>query len=188
MRKLIFIFSIFMCHGIILSQNWLQQRIIAEQFNKALEHYDDGRYATADKILQRILKKPAGEYELPVNLLVMKTSLALDHVDVAKAFGKTILTQYGQHEYLSEAFMVLGDILIAEGDVDGAFRMYMRSRQIDNDDSFVEKINSRIIQTIQIGISESAIAEQQLTALEDNEIIMNLAQAFTHLQKGNPDD
>ena len=174
--------------NVAFSQNWLQQRIIAEQFNKALEHYDDGRYATADKILQRILKKPAGEYELPVNLLVMKTSLALDHVDVAKAFGKTILTQYGQHEYLSEAFMVLGDILIAEGDVDGAFRMYMRSRQIDNDDSFVEKINSRIIQTIQIGISESAIAEQQLTALEDNEIIMNLAQAFTHLQKGNPDD
>ncbi len=46
--------------NVAFSQNWLQQRIIAEQFDKALQHFDDGRYATADKILQRILKKPAG--------------------------------------------------------------------------------------------------------------------------------
>lgn len=188
MIKLIFILVIFLFHGILFSQNWLQQRIIAEQFNKALEHFDDGRYATADIILQRILTKPAGEYELPVNLLAMKTSLALENIEEAKTFGKTILANHGQHEYLPEAFMVLGDIFITEGDVDGAFRMFMRSRKIDDNIAFIEKINARIINTILLGISARTIAEQQLTASKENEIIMNLALAFTHLHDGNPDE
>jgi outer membrane protein assembly factor BamD (BamD/ComL family) len=110
-KSILFLF-LFTLNSVGFSQNWLQQRIIAEQFDKALDHYDEGRYATADNILQRILKKSAGEYELPVNLLAMKTSLALDQLEEAKALGKTILTQHGQHEYISETFMVLGDILL----------------------------------------------------------------------------
>ncbi|MDP7566438.1 MAG: ABC transporter substrate-binding protein [Candidatus Marinimicrobia bacterium] len=187
MKKVIFISIIFLFHGILFSQNWLQQRIIAEQFDKTLEHYDKGRYATADKILQRILKKPTGEFELPVHLLAMKTSLALDQYDEAKEFGKRLLTHHNQHEYISETFMVLGDIFVAEGDMDGAFRMYMRSRQLCNE-AAIEKIDIRLKQIIKLGITDRTIAEQQLLALGDNEIILNLALAFTHLQSGNPDE
>ena len=173
--------------NVAFSQNWLQQRIIAEQFDKTLEHYDEGRYATADKILQRILKKPTGEFELPVHLLAMKTSLALDQYDEAKEFGKLLLTHHYQHEYISETFMVLGDIFVAESDMDGAFRMYMRSRQL-TDASANEKIDARLISAIQIGISQRTIAEQKLTAVGDNEAVLNLAMSFIHLQKGNPDE
>ena len=186
MKIIISILFFVLLNGNAFSQNWLQQRIISDQFDKALQHFDDGRFATADNILQRILSKPAGEYQLPVNLLAMKTSLALDQLDKAKALGKTILTQHGQHEYISETFMVLGDIFIAEGDMDGAFRMYMRSRQL-SEASAIEKIDARLISAIQIGISQRTISEQELTALGDNEAVLNLAQSFTHLQKGNPD-
>ncbi len=185
-KSILFLF-LFTLNSVGFSQNWLQQRIIAEQFDKALDHYDEGRYATADNILQRILKKSAGEYELPVNLLAMKTSLALDQLEEAKALGKTILTQHGQHEYISETFMVLGDIFITEGDMDGAFRMYMHSRQL-TDASANEKIDARLISAIQIGISHRTIAEQKLIAVGDNEAVLNLAMSFTHLQKGNPDE
>ena len=183
--------KIFFIHFILLttlfSQNWLQQRIISDQFDKALQHFDDGRFATADNILQRILSKPSGEYELPVNLLAMKTSLALDNLNAAKVYGKMILTQYGQHGYISEAFMILGDIFIAEGDLDGAFRMYMRSRQL-TDRTAIEKIDTRLISAIQVGISKRTISEQKLTAMGDNETVLNLALSFTHLQKGDPDE
>ena len=138
-QKSILFLYLFTLNSVGFSQNWLQQRIISEQFDKALQHYDDGRYATADNILQRILKKPAGEYQLPVNLLAMKTSLALDNLDAAKNYGKSILTKYGQHDYISETIMVLGDIFISEGDMDGAFRMYMHSRQL-SDAEEIEKI------------------------------------------------
>ena len=183
--------KIFFIHFILLttlfSQNWLQQRIISDQFDKALQHFDDGRFATADNILQRILSKPSGEYELPVNLLAMKTSLALDNLNAAKVYGKMILTQYGQHGYISEAFMILGDIFIDEGDLDGAFRMYMRSRQL-TDRTAIEKIDTRLISAIQVGISKRTISEQKLTAMGDNETVLNLALSFTHLQKGDPDE
>lgn len=186
-QKSILFLYLFTLNSVGFSQNWLQQRIIAEQFDKALQHYDDGRYATADNILQRILKKPAGEYQLPVNLLAMKTSLALDNLDDAKNYGKSILTKYGQHDYISETIMVLGDIFISEGDMDGAFRMYMHSRQL-SDAEEIEKIDTRLIKTIQIGISQRTITEQMLTASGDNETVVNLAHAFTFLQKDNPDE
>ncbi len=183
--------KIFFIHFILLttlfSQNWLQQRIISDQFDKALQHFDDGRFATADNILQRILSKPSGEYELPVNLLAMKISLALDNLNAAKVYGKMILTQYGQHGYISEAFMILGDIFIDEGDLDGAFRMYMRSRQL-TDRTAIEKIDTRLISAIQVGISKRTISEQKLTAMGENETVLNLALSFTHLQKGDPDE
>ena len=183
--KIFFIYFILLTT--LFSQNWLQQRIISDQFDKALQHFDDGRFATADNILQRILSKPSGEYELPVNLLAMKTSLALDNLNAAKVYGKMILTQYGQHGYISEAFMILGDIFIDEGDLDGAFRMYMRSRQL-TDRTAIEKIDTRLISAIQVGISKRTISEQKLTAMGENETVLNLALSFTHLQKGDPDE
>jgi len=186
MKIISYILLIVILNENAFSQNWLQQRIISDQFDKALLHYDDGRFATADNILQRILSKPSGEYELPINLLAMKTSLALDNVDAAKVYGKMILTQHGQHAYMSETFMVLGDIFIAEGDMDGAFRMYMRSRQL-TDRAEIDKIDTRLISAIQVGIPQRTIAEQKLTTMGDNETVLNLAQSFTHLQKGNPD-
>ncbi len=180
--------SLILSSSLIFGQNWLQQRIVADQFDKALSHYDEGRFATAEKILNKVLEKETGEYELPVHLLAMKTNYALGDLDGAKALGKKLFTQYAQHDYLPETFMVLGDVFVSEGDNDAAFRMYMRSRQMDNEESFVSKVDDRVQKIIQQQISLQTIEELKLTAYGSNEIILLLAESVNHLSNGDPDE
>ena len=134
--------------GNAFSQNWLQQRIVSEQFEKALKHYDEGRFATAENMLQKLLKKPAGDHTFPILLLAMKTNFALGRLDKAKELGKQLIKNKA---FLSESFLIMGDIFIEEGDIDVAFRMYLRSRQLDKQD-FI-KIDQRLHQTILLNIS-----------------------------------
>jgi len=62
MRILTTILLLISLNGSLFSQNWLQKRITSEQFNKAIEHYDDGRFATTDIILQKLLTKQTDDY------------------------------------------------------------------------------------------------------------------------------
>ncbi len=180
--------SLILFSSLIFGQNWLQQRIVTDQFEKALTHYDEGRFATAEKILVKVLEKESGEYELPVNLLVMKTYYALEKLEAAKSIGKKLFTQYGQHEYLPETFMILGDIFVSEGDMDAAFRMYLRSRQMDNEESFILKVDERLQNIILQRISFKTIDELQLTSFGENEIILILSKALQNLTNGDPDE
>jgi ABC-type branched-subunit amino acid transport system substrate-binding protein len=169
--------------GNAFSQNWLQQRIVSEQFEKALKHYDEGRFATAENMLQKLLKKPAGDHTFPILLLAMKTNFALGRLDKAKELGKQLIKNKA---FLSESFLIMGDIFIEEGDIDVAFRMYLRSRQLDKQD-FI-KIDQRLHQTILLNISPRAVEEQHLLVSGENELILLLAQAYNFLHDGNPDE
>ncbi len=169
--------------GNAFSQNWLQQRIVSEQFEKALKHYDEGRFATAENMLQKLLKKPAGDHTFPILLLAMKTDFALGRLDKAKERGKQLIKNKA---FLSESFLIMGDIFIEEGDIDVAFRMYLRSRQLDKQDFM--RIDQRLHQTILLNISPRAVEEQHLLVSGENELILFLAQAYNFLHDGNPDE
>ncbi len=177
------ILFIFVLNGNVFGQNWLQQRIVSEQFEKALKHYDEGRFATAENMLQKLLKKPAGDHTFPILLLTMKTDFALGRLDKAKERGKQLIRS---NAYLSESFLIMGDIFIEEGDIDVAFRMYLRSRQLEEQD-FI-RIDQRLHQTILLNISPRAVEEQHLLVSGENELILFLAQAYNFLHDGNPDD
>lgn len=183
MRIFTTILLIISLNGNIFSQNWLQQLIISEQFEKALKHYDEGRFATAENMIQKLLKKPAGEHTFPIQLLAMKTNFALGRLDKAKELGKQLIKN---NAFLSESFLVMGDIFIEEGDIDVAFRMYLRSRQL-NEQDFI-RIDLRLHKTILLKISPRAIEEQHLLVSGENELILFLAQAYNFLHDGNPDE
>jgi len=39
----------------VMGQNWFQSQLIERQFNQAVAHYNEGRYATSESILNKIL-------------------------------------------------------------------------------------------------------------------------------------
>jgi len=178
----IIIFSIVLS-GNVFSQNWLQQRIISDQFQKAVQYYDAGQYAKADVVLQKFMSKPLGDYQYPITLLEMKTSFALGDLELTMELGKKLIYQ---NTFLSEAFMALGDVSIEKGNIDIAFRMYLRSRFLEKED--LARIDSRLNNTIRLSISPDAIEEQQLSAFGNVEIILNLADAYNFIKDGNPDE
>ncbi len=183
MRILTTILLLISLNGSLFSQNWLQKRITSEQFNKAIEHYDDGRFATTDIILQKLLTKQTDDYFFPIQLLAMKTDFALGRFNEAKERGRLLVKN---NTLLSESFMVMGDIFIEEGDIDAAFRMYLRSRQLK--DINFSRIDQRLNKTILLNISPHAIEEQHLLVSGENETILLLAKSYNYLHSGQPDE
>lgn len=183
MRIFTTIFLLFSLNEIVFSQNWLQQRIISDQFEKALEYYDAGQFVKTDHTLKKLLTKPTGDYFFPIQLIAMKTDFALGRLKEAKERGRLLVKN---NTLLSESFMIMGDIFIEEGDIDVAFRMYLRSRQLK--DNNYSRIDHRINKTILLNISPPAIEEQHLLLSGENEVILLLAKSYNYLHRGQPDE
>ena len=41
--------------NILMGQNWFQKQVVERPFDQAVEHYNEGRYATSETILKNIL-------------------------------------------------------------------------------------------------------------------------------------
>lgn len=170
------------------SQDWYQQRLVQGQFEKALIYYDEGNFKTANKILRKILNKQTGEYAIAAHLLQMKTTFALGEINESKTIGKTLLVKFGQHQFIPETYMVLGDIYVSEGDFNTAFRMYLRAREYKVDELFLQKLDDRINKLIQLNLSLSVLKELAIVHPGENETIIQLAEAFALLSAGEGDD
>ncbi len=168
----------------LFAQNWFQKLVIANLFNSAVNHFDEGRYATADNILNKLLNKDTDDFTHPVELLALKTKYALGEYDQAQALSKRLIKN---HAYVPETFMVLGDIFIEKVDVDVAFRMYLRSRQLA-DEKLLQRLDQRLNRTILLNVSDNTLNEMHLLSSGENETIVFLAQAYSAVYNGRPDD
>jgi len=171
------------------NQNWFKTRMVKDQFEKAVMHYNEGRYAVAETILNKLLSNNPGKYTTASTMLLMKTTAHLGRYDEAKAVGREFLESYPSSRYTAEIYQTFGDIFIEEGLYESAYRMYLRARGMSADEGFIQKVDKRIKKTLTLNIPPNVIEE--LISLEPDiysRSILILTKAYEEIYEGKPDE
>jgi len=160
-----------------------------DAFEAAVSLYNKGNYQRALEILSADSGFTMTERSTEYQFLLMKCYKETADFISARDIGRLFLQRYPLSRYTSEVFLIFGDMFIDEGKKSSAFRMYTDARRIESNPNSLNRINMRLINTIQLSIPLEILDE--LLALEfDPNIrnIFNLAKAYTYLYMGDPDN
>ncbi|MBC8346007.1 MAG: penicillin-binding protein activator [Candidatus Marinimicrobia bacterium] len=184
-KSILFVLLCYPCFG----QNWFQSQLIERQFNQAVAQYNEGRFATSESILNKILAGEPGSYNEASLLLLIKSQIGLNRVESARETSRTFFTQFPESAFMKNVMESLGDLYVNEGNYSSAYRMYHRAKKLSNEDTFSGKIDSKILRLIQIQLPKHLL-DELLTLEVDPEIrnIHLMAKANFQISSGHPDD
>jgi ABC-type branched-subunit amino acid transport system substrate-binding protein len=156
-------------------------------FKSAVEQYNDGYYEDVDLILTNLSTAEKDYFSEDIALLSMRVKYYLNNYQISKEIGKSLLHDHPNSVYKTDVLITFGDIFIAEGMYDAAFRTYIKAFKIIYDKYDKKNIVKRIFLSLQFGISPN-IPEELLSIETDLELIqiLLLCQAHTELQAGKP--
>lgn len=156
-------------------------------FKKAVKQYNIGNYEGADKILNNISPYEKDYFNEAIALLTMRVKYRLNDYRLSKEIGNSLLYDHPNSEYCTDVLITLGDIFIAEGLYNAAFRTYLKSYKDNDNKQYKKNIVKRIFLSLQMGISPS-IPEELLSIEIDPDLILILllAKVHTELQAGQP--
>ena len=123
-KSILFLLLCFPCIG----QNWFQSQLIDRQFNKAVEQYNEGRFATSESILIKILDGESGIYKESSLLLLIKSQMGLNRVESAKETSRLFFTQSPESPLIIILMQFLGDLFVTEGIYPSAYLFYYRAQ------------------------------------------------------------
>jgi ABC-type branched-subunit amino acid transport system substrate-binding protein len=154
-------------------------------FRSAVEQYNDGYYEDVDLILMNLSTAEKDYFSEDIALLSMRVKYYLNNYQMSKEIGKSLLHDHPNSVYKTDVLITFGDIFIAEGMYDAAFRTYIKAFKIIYDKYDKKNIVKRIFLSLQFGIS-SNIPEELLSIETDQELIqiLLLCQAHAELQTG----
>ncbi len=156
-------------------------------FKIAVKQYNAGNYENADKILEKISSFEKDYFKEDIALLAMRVKYRLNDYRSSKEIGQSLLHNYPNGEYCADILITMGDIFIAEGLYNAAFRTYLKSYKKNDNKQYKKNIVKRIFLSLQLGISPS-IPEELLSIEIDKDLIqiLLLAKVHTELQAGQP--
>ena len=177
-------FFLNICSG----QNWVQNQRTEKLFKEAVSTYNSGRYATTETILNKIIDLNYKSFNEKSLLLLLKSQVALNKSDVAKQTAKTFFSKYPTSPFLKHAMESIGDLFVNNSNYESAYKMYVRSKNLSNNNTYKIKINSKLLKLIKINLSikfidELLIMETDLSSTN----IHYLAIAFSQIMNGTPD-
>ena len=177
-------FFLNICSG----QNWVQNQRTEKLFKEAVSTYNSGRYATTETILNKIIDLNYQSFNEKSLLLLLKSQVALNKSDVAKQTAKTFFSKYPRSPFLKYAMESIGDLFVNNSNYESAYKMYVRSKNLSNNNTYKIKINSKLLKLIKINLSikfidELLIMETDLSSTN----IHYLAIAFSQIMNGTPD-
>ncbi len=154
-------------------------------FKIAVKQYNVGNYENADKILEKISFSEREYFKEEIALLSMRVKYRLDDYGSSKEIGQSLLHDHPNSEYCTDVLITMGDIFIAEGLYNAAFRTYLKSYKKNDNKQYKKNIVKRIFLTLQMGISPS-IPEELLSIEIDKDLIqiLLLAKVHTEIQTG----
>ena len=169
-------------------QNWVQNQRTEKLFKEAVSTYNSGRYATTETILNKIIALNYKSFNEKSLLLLLKSQVALNKSDVAKQTAKTFFSKYPRSPFLKHAMESIGDLFVNNSNYESAYKMYVRSKNLSNNNTYKIKINSKLLKLIKINLSikfidELLIMETDLSSTN----IHYLAIAFSQIMNGTPD-
>ncbi|MEE8341148.1 MAG: ABC transporter substrate-binding protein [Candidatus Neomarinimicrobiota bacterium] len=155
-------------------------------FKRAVDRYNKGKYSESDDILQKISTSEKDYFREDIALLSMRIKYHLNDYQMSKEVGKSLLRDNPGSEYADDVLVTFGDIFIAEGLYDAAFRTYIKAFKKNDEKNESKNIVKRIFLSLQFGISPT-IPEELISIESDYELIqiLILCKAHTELQAGN---
>ena len=142
-------FFLNICSG----QNWVQNQRTEKLFKEAVSTYNSGRYATTETILNKIIALNYKSFNEKSLLLLLKSQVALNKSDVAKQTAKTFFSKYPRSPFLKHAMESIGDLFVNNSNYESAYKMYVRSKNLSNNNTYKIKINSKDIRIFNTFIS-----------------------------------
>ena len=173
----------------LFGQNWFQSRLIEKQMDMAIDHFNQDRFAISETIINKLMEKPLGLYEPKSRIMLMKTAYALNKKKDVKIIGRDFLAKFPNNELAKDVYLKFGDTFIDEQNFNSAFRMYIQARTLSTNEEFLNLVDQRILNTIQLNILPTTISELSTISTNLNQrIICVLAKAFNDISSGNPDE
>ena len=177
-------FFLNICSG----QNWVQNQRTEKLFKEAVSTYNSGRYATTETILNKIIALNYKSFNEKSLLLLLKSQVALNKSDVAKQTAKTFFSKYPRSPFLKHAMESIGDLFVNNSNYESAYKMYVRSKNLSNNNTYKIKINSKLLKLIKINLSIKFIDELLILETDlSSSNIHYLAIAFSQIMNGTPD-
>ena len=175
--------------NILMGQNWFQKQVVERPFDQAVEHYNEGRYATSETILKNILDGEMVDYLEPSLLLLIKSQIGLSQTHTAKGSTRRFFEKYPESQYLKNVIESLGDLYVNEGNYSSAYRMYHRAKKLSIEIDFNQKVDSKIKRLIQIRLPDLLLDELLTTEIVPEVRNVHLiAKANSQILNGHPDD
>ena len=174
--------------NICFGQNWVQNQRTEKLFKEAVSTYNSGKYATTETILNKIIDLNYKSFNEKSLLLLLKSQVALNKSDGAKQTAKIFFSKYPTSRFLNHAMESIGDLFVNNSNYESAYRMYVRSKNLSNSNTYKIKINSKHLKLIKINLSIKFIDE--LLIMETDLYSINihyLAIAFSQIMNGTPD-
>lgn len=174
--------------NICFGQNWVQNQRTEKLFKEAVSTYNSGKYATTETILNKIIDLNYKSFNEKSLLLLLKSQVALNKSDGAKQTAKIFFSKYPTSRFLNHAMESIGDLFVNNSNYESAYRMYVRSKNLSNSNTYKIKINSKLLKLIKINLSIKFIDE--LLIMETDLYSINihyLAIAFSQIMNGTPD-
>jgi len=160
-----------------------------EKFATAVEYYQDGRFRLAEARLTDILIYEKDYRDPAAQLILAKSQYQQKRWDDAIRSCKSVLSNFPESPYETDAIVLLGDIALASGKVTTAFQHYLSVRPLVEDLLYLNDIDKRLYTCIGIGLKEERV-EGLLFRERDsfNREIINLARAYQSWQNGDSYD
>ena len=107
-------------------------------------------------------------------------------IDDAKNVSKSFLTKFPKSQYLSDIYLLLGDISLTKGNASLGLKHYLSARSLVDDLMYINEIDDRIYSCIGVGLEVEKL--EVLLFREKNPFnraIINLARSYQNWVEGD---
>jgi tetratricopeptide (TPR) repeat protein len=167
------------------NQNLREQK---RDFNRAVRSYNKGNFPRAASILTAVLDNPESAVTSSALLVLMKTQTRLAKYDEALLTGQELMQRFPDSRYLSDTYASIADVYISNGNYSAAYGMYLRARNTAHSSISVERLDRRILTSMQLPMSSEIPDEFLLTDRDLTREVLSinyLAMAYADIVSGN---
>ena len=155
-------------------------------FQQALEQYNHSRFRLAEDYFHAILTQDRDYTDPAAQLMLAKSQYRQGDLNQALRTCKSYISSYPGSPYEIHAQILMGDILLKQGQITSAFKRYLQVRSMSTDSIQSQGIDERILNCIANDIDPHRL-EGLLFQEQDgpNRAILNLARAYASWKNGN---
>jgi tetratricopeptide (TPR) repeat protein len=167
------------------NQNPREQK---RDFNRAVRFYNKGNFHQTESILTAVLDNPESAITSSALLVLMKTQTRLAKYDEALLTGQELIHRFPDSRYKPDTYASIADIYISNGNYSVAYRMYLRARNAARSSISIERLDRRILASIQLPMSSEIPDEFLLTDSGLTKAVLSinyLAMAYADIVSGN---
>ena len=112
----------------MLAQNSIESGYILDNsFQTAVTQFNTGNYSEVERVLNNLSYSEKELYAKEISFLAMRIKYSINNLNESMKMGKVFLQKYSNSNLIYDVHSILGDIFLANGQNESAFRTYINS-------------------------------------------------------------